>query len=84
MEKEIFYKEKLLNYSKKEKSLTDICKLLKLNSYEVLGLVRNLRKDGINIITKKYDDDIYLFNEGTSRIIQLISWRRGRRLCSLY
>ena len=68
MENEQTLKEKLLQICKKEKSLTDICKLLKLNSYEVLGLVRSLRKDGINIVTKKYDDDIYLFNEGEREI----------------
>jgi len=68
MENNQAMKEKLLQYSKKEKSLTDICNMLKINEYEVLGLVRDLRKDGINIITKKYDDDIYLFNEGEREI----------------
>ena len=27
-------------------------------------MVRFLREEGINIITKRFDDDIYLFNQG--------------------
>ncbi len=56
--------DKLKELAKKEISLNDICKMLNLNEYEILNLVAELRKEGINIITKRKDDDIYMFNEG--------------------
>lgn len=61
-------KEKLLELTKKEISLTSICEELKLNDYEVLGLIRELRLEGINIIIQKKDDDIYLFNKGEQEL----------------
>lgn len=48
----------------KEISLTDLCDELELNNYEVLSLVGILREQGINIVTKAFDDDIYMFNNG--------------------
>lgn len=63
MENEILL-EKLKSLTLKEVSLETLCKALELEEYEVLGLVRQLRKDGINILTKKHDDDIYLLNLG--------------------
>ena len=56
--------DKLKELSKREISLSDLCKMLNLNEYEILGLVVELRKEGINITTKQKDDDIYMFNEG--------------------
>ena len=52
MENEILL-EKLKSLTLKEVSLETLCKALELEEYEVLGLVRQLRKDGINILTKK-------------------------------
>ena len=45
--------EKLKELTTKEISLTGICEELELNDYEVLGLVRELRLEGINIIIQK-------------------------------
>ena len=56
--------EKLKKLSEKEISLSMLCQELKLNAYEILALAGELRKEGINISTKKLDDDIYLFNRG--------------------
>jgi len=56
--------DKLKELSKKEISLNDLCKMLNLNEYEILGLIAELRKEGINITTKQKDDDIYMFNQG--------------------
>lgn len=55
---------KLQELTRKEVSLSSICKALELKEYEVLGLIKQLRDDGINITTKKRDDDIYLLNLG--------------------
>ena len=57
-------KEELRELCAKEKNIHDICVELELNEYEVLALVRELRNEGINIITKVYDDDLYLFDLG--------------------
>ena len=56
--------DKLKELAKKEISLNDLCKILNLNEYEILSLVAELRKEGISIITKRKDDDIYMFNDG--------------------
>ena len=63
MEYEILL-EKIKTLTLKEVSLETLCKALEIEEYEVLGLVRQLRKEGINILTKKHDDDIYLLNLG--------------------
>ena len=63
MENEILL-EKIKTLTLKEVSLETLCKALEIEEYEVLGLVRQLRKEGINILTKKHDDDIYLLNLG--------------------
>jgi len=56
--------EQIQKLTMKETSLTNICKSLKAEEYEVLGLIHKLRQNGINIIIKKHDDDIYLLNLG--------------------
>ena len=56
--------ENLKSLTLKETSLSQLCKSLELTEYEILGLIRQLRADGINILTKKHDDDIYLLNLG--------------------
>lgn len=56
--------EKLKLLTQKELSLTTLCEKLELKEYELLGLIRKLRKEGINILIKKHDDDIYLLNLG--------------------
>jgi len=56
--------EKLKELTKKEVSLSNLCSVLEITEYELLGLVRKLREDSINILTKKHDDDIYLLNLG--------------------
>ena len=48
----------------KEKNISELCNKLKINEYEILCLVRELRSEGINIITKVYDDNIYLYDNG--------------------
>ena len=57
-------KDKLRTLCSKEKNIFNLCNQLKLNEYEILSLVRELRSDGINITTKVYDDDLYLFDYG--------------------
>lgn len=56
--------DKLRELSKKEIRLSDLCKTLELNEYEVLSLIAELRKEGIYISSKQKDDDIYMFNHG--------------------
>lgn len=60
--------ENIKELSLREISLTDISKILNLNEYEVLGLIRQLRLEGINIITQKRDNDIYMYNQGESEL----------------
>lgn len=57
-------KNKLRTLCSKERNIFDLCNELKLNEYEILSLVRDLRNEGINISTKVYDDDLYLFDLG--------------------
>lgn len=57
-------KKKLRNLCSKERNIFELCNELNLNEYEIFALVRELRKDGINIVTKIYDDDFYLFDYG--------------------
>jgi len=61
-------KRKLRNLCSKERNIYDLCSELKLNEYEVLALVREIRNEGINITTKVYDDDLYLFDYGEREI----------------
>jgi len=61
--------DKLKELSQKEISLSDLCKMLDLNEYEILGLIAELRKEGINITTKQKDDDIYMFNQGEKELL---------------
>lgn len=56
--------EKLKKLSEKEISLSMLCEELELNAYEILALATKLREEGINIDTRKLDDDIYIFNRG--------------------
>ena len=55
--------EKFKELCSKEISLSEVCRTLKLNSFQVLSLVNELRNSGINIVTKMFDDDIYMFNK---------------------
>ena len=56
--------ERIQELTQKEISLSTLCLALDLEEYEILGLVNQLRTEGINILTKKHDDDIYLLNLG--------------------
>ena len=56
--------ESIKNLTEKEISLSQVSEYLKLNEFEILGLLRELRQEGINIGIQKKDDDIYLFNHG--------------------
>ena len=56
--------EQLKLLTSKMISLKEVCKSLELNDYEVLGFMRELRLEGINISIQKRDDDIYMFNQG--------------------
>lgn len=62
MNNEIF--ESIKNLTEKEISLSDVSNYLKMSQFEVLGLLREIRQNGINIGVRKKDDDIYLFNYG--------------------
>lgn len=68
MEKELL--EKFKDLSSKEISLTELCRVLKLNTYEVLAIASELKKQGINIVTKIFDDDIYMFNNGERELFE--------------
>ena len=56
--------ERLKLLTIKEISLSSICEVLEMNQFEVLGLVKELRQENINISIKQKDDDMYLFNQG--------------------
>lgn len=56
--------ENIKKLTKKEISLSEVSENLKLSEFEVLGLLREVRQQGINIGIQKKDDDIYLFNHG--------------------
>ena len=58
-----------LKLIEKEKNLTSICEELKMNPYEVLGLVSYIKSKGINIAMKKTVDDIYMLNMGDKEFI---------------
>lgn len=58
----------------KEISLSEVCRTLKLNSFQVLSLVNELRNNGINIVTKMFDDDIYMFNNGEREVTEEYSY----------
>ena len=60
--------KKIKDLTLKEISLSNISKNLELNEYEALGLISELKNEGINIITKKYDDDIYMLNQGEGEL----------------
>lgn len=57
-------KSKLREYCSKERNISELCNKLKLNDYQILDMVRELRGQGINIVTKVYDDDLYLYDNG--------------------
>lgn len=71
--KEVF--EQLKSLSRKEISLSALCEKLELNEYEVLGLIRELRLEGINIVTQQRDDDIYMFNQGERELNEENSYK---------
>lgn len=54
----------LLEVIKKEKNIREVSEVLELNDFEVLGLVHDLIKNGMNIIVKQYDDGFHLLNQG--------------------
>ena len=53
-----------LDYIEKERSLSSICLEMKMNPYEVLGLVSFIKSRGINIAIKNAFDDIFMVNMG--------------------
>ena len=73
MEKEIF--NKIIEFTEKEISLSELSELLDLNEYEVLGKIRELRLDGTNIVLQKRDDDIYLLNRGERELVENNSYK---------
>ena len=62
------YNKELINnfliYIKREKTLSQVCRELNMNEYEVLGLVSYIRKKGINVAVKKTLNNIYMINMG--------------------
>ena len=60
--------EKIKELTTKEISLSDISQVLKINEYEVLALIRELRQLGINIVTQQRDDGIYMYNQGEKEL----------------
>lgn len=67
--------EQLKTLSTKEISLSSLCEKLELNAYEVLGLIRELRLEGINIVIQRRDDDIYMFNQGERELNEENSYK---------
>lgn len=63
-------KGKLRILCSKERNIFDLCTELKLNEYEILSLVGDLISEGMNITTKVYDDDLYLFDQGERETIK--------------
>lgn len=61
--------ERIKELTKKEISLSDISQNLKINEYEVLALIRELRQIGINIVTQQRDDGIYMYNHGEKELV---------------
>ena len=57
-------REQLIKLTQKEISLSELSECLELNNHEILGYLRRLRQEGINIVNQTRDDDIYLFNHG--------------------
>ena len=55
---------KLLEFIKKEKNISDVSAALGISEYEVLGTVHDLIKQGKNIIVKEYNDGFHLLNKG--------------------
>jgi len=56
--------EKLKALTENEISLTEVAKALDKNSFEILGLLHELRLQGINIVIQKRNDGIYMYNHG--------------------
>ena len=73
MEKEIL--NKIVEFTEKEISLSELSDLLDLNEYEVLGKIRELRLDGTNIVLQRRDDDIYLLNRGERELVENNSYK---------
>lgn len=67
-EKEI-KKDELKEFTQREISLGSLVEKLELNEYEILGLINQIRKEGITISVIKKDDDIYLYNQGEKEIV---------------
>jgi biotin operon repressor len=61
--------QKIKELTKKAISLSEISSILKINEYEVMSIIRELRLKGINIITQQKDDDIYLYNHGEKELV---------------
>ena len=55
---------RFLSYISKERSLSQVCRELDLNEYEVLGLVNYIKNKGINIALKKTAYDISMIYMG--------------------
>ncbi|MBQ8132670.1 MAG: hypothetical protein IJ193_09280 [Bacilli bacterium] len=64
MEKEKELEKQLLDLLSHEKSLSSVCDALKMDDYEVLGMIKKIKEDGSNIVINLKDDDIYMINRG--------------------
>ena len=53
---------RFLEFIEKERTLTAVCKEMKMNSYEALGLINYVKNFGINIAIKNTFDDISMIN----------------------
>ncbi len=56
--------EKLKEITRKEISLSEASRILGINEFEVFGFIRDLRLEGVTIITQQKGNDIYMFNHG--------------------
>ncbi len=54
----------ILTENTREINLTSLCETLQVEEVDVLGIINKLRNDGINIVVKKFDDGLHLFNRG--------------------
>ncbi len=72
-EKEIL--EELKRITVKQTLLSKLCEELEITELEVLGLIRKLREEGVNILVQERDDGIYMFNHGERELSEENSYQ---------
>ena len=57
----------LLELTKKEKHISLVSSALELSDYEILGLARDLKEAGYDIVVKQFDDGFHIINQGDTK-----------------